>query len=508
MNPNQYRPGTGNVFTCPIHCAHQNLPRWGRRQFLSRLTLAAGAAMALDMGLFHWSTRQVMAAPVLPGNGQAKPRIRAGFTRPDRDKYWMGWPGAAYDIAGSQKRYTEILTHAAAELGVTLDLESAPLTNAEAIDNFLAATHNDDLAGALLTVMSLNEGWTPLDHFLEHRPKGLPTVVFAPQGTQFTPFLRQRRDVPNCFIGSTHDIRWLGSGLRMLKARWQMAHSRLAVIRGDQEREERLEPVGTTLHHMPLQWFADAYAATASAPEVRDLAASYRENASQTVEPDWAELIEAARTYVANRQLMDRTGCHAVTMDCLGLVNRRQTPPPCMAYMQLLDEQTCGCCEADIFPAISLLLSSYLLGRPAFLHNPTPNTVNNTYGGAHCTAPTLLSGFDQPPEPYLLRNHHESDWGVAPQVILRTDHPATLLRFLSPGKFMAGTGVILRNINTQPHDGVGGCRTAFEMRMDDVKDVRDIRGHHNVLIYGRHLPTLFGWSQLAGIEMEPMVAPA
>jgi hypothetical protein len=463
--------------------------------------------MAVDIGLFHWSARQVMAAPILPGHGDIRPRFLVGFSRPDRAKYWMGWPGAAYDIAGSQARYTEVLTRAARDLGVTLHIEQMPLTDADAVDRFLSNAADQDQAGALLTVMSYNEGWPPVDHFLEKRPAGLPTVVFAPQGTQFTHRLRERRDVPHSFIGSTDNVEWLATALRMLKARWQMAHTRFAVIRGDQEREEQLKPVGTTLHHMPLEWFAEEYRATAEAPEARELARIYQDHAKEIVEPSPREILDAARTYVANRRLMDRTGCHAVTMDCLGLVDKRRTPPPCMAYMQLLNEGTCGCCEADVFPGLSLLLSSYLLGRPAFLHNPTPNTVNNTYGGAHCTAPTLMAGFDQPPEPHILRNHHESDWGVAPQILLRADHPATLLRFLSPGRLMAGTGTILRNIDTQPCDGVGGCRTAFEMRMDDVRDVRDIRGHHNVLIYGRHLPTLAAWCRLAGIEMESMVQP-
>ncbi len=40
-------------------------------------------------------------------SANAKPRVRAVFVRPDVKQYWMGWPGASYDIAGRQADYTQ-----------------------------------------------------------------------------------------------------------------------------------------------------------------------------------------------------------------------------------------------------------------------------------------------------------------------------------------------------------------------------------------------------------------
>ena len=474
----------------------------GRRQFLTRLGALGGAGLALNLGLFRWSTHQVLAAPKLPGAEGPKPRIRIGFSRPDMEQYWMGWPGAAYDIEASQKRYIEVLEKAAAKQGVELDIEHAPLADSATVDQFIEETQARQADGALLTVMALHpDGWSPIRHFLEHRDE-LPTVVYSPQGTQFTPVLGEFRQTPRFFLGATADVEWLADALRLLSSQWKMAHTRIAVIAGDAEQEQPLEPIGTVLHHMPLAWFAEAYDATADSEEAKAIARIYTEKAKGILEPTDEEIVEAARTYVANRQIMEETGCHAVTMDCLGLVGSRRTPPPCMAYMQLLDEGTCGCCEADWPAGLSLLLSSYLCDRPAFLHNPTPNTVRNTYGGAHCTAPSLMDGFDADPEEFILRSHHESDWGVAPQVLFREGQPATVMKFISPDTYMIATGTILHNIDTQPDDGVGGCRTAFEMRMDDVKDVRDIRGHHNVLIYGDHLHAYRAWAKLTGVTIE------
>ena len=486
-------------------------PLLGRRQFLARAGLTAGAALALNSGLFSWSTRKVMGAPVLPGAGDGTARIRAAFSRP-QDEYYMGWPGAAYDTAASQERYTEILENAAEQRNIELEIVPEPLRDTDNAANFLQETEEQGFDGALLTVMALHpDGWSPVDHFLEHRaePQNLPTAVFAPHGVQFTPYLRDRQNIPHSFIGATEEVEWLDSGLRLLNAVWQMDQTRLAVIEGTDEREEIVEPVGTTLHYMPLERFAEAYDATEGAEEAEAIAQTYMENADEIVEPSEEDVVQAARTYLANRQLMEETGCHAVTMDCLGLVTDQRTPPPCMAYMQLLDEKTCGCCERDITSALSLMLSSYLCEKPAFLHNPTPNTVENTYGGAHCTSPTLMDGFDEAPASYILRNHHESDWGVAPQVLFREDQRATVIQFLGGfGALMAATGTILHNIDTRPDCGRGGCRTAFQMEVDDVANVLDIRGHHNVLIYGDHLQDIRAWCRLAGVELEHLTGGA
>jgi hypothetical protein len=490
----------------------------GRRKFIERLGLAGGSVMALgaassayaigsnerkynmDRNLFGLSTGKVMPAASLPGDAGDKPLIRIGFSRA-KDEYYMGWPGAAYNTKNSQALYTETLEKSASKLGVALEIEHEPLRDNDHSERFLkkALTHKTD--GVLLIVMNLNDGWPMVRHFADGRGN-LPVVIFSPLGTQFTPFLQPYREMSNCFLGSTEDIGWLDSALRMLKVVWQMDNTRIACIRSTDDRTEKLPPVGTTLVHMPLARFAEAYDATVGSAEAEEIARLYLEYASGIVEPSRQEVIDAACTYVANRRLMEETGCHAVTMDCLGLVTNKRTPPPCMAYLQLLNEGTCGCCEGDITGALSLMLSSYLFGKPAFLHNPTPNTVRNNYGGAHCTAPTLMDGFDGPSSAYLLRNHHESDWGVAPQVLLRENQPATVMKFIAPDRLMAATGTILYNIDTKPDDGIGGCRTSFQMAMDDVADVRDIRGHHNVLVYGKYLNELRAWGQLNGVKTE------
>lgn len=472
-----------------------------RRQFISQMGLASGGLLLLNSSIFSYSTNKILGKPLLPGDKNVKPRISIAFSR-QKDEYYMGWPGAAYDQKASQNLYTEILNKAADQLGIILDIETEPLRDSNHTNRFLKKVKDQKSDGALITCMNLNDGWPAIQHFIDRREKNLPTIIFAPRGTLFTPYLRQYGEAPNCFLGSTVDPEWLGQGLRMLKSVWQMDNTHVAVIHNDEMKEEKLEPIGTTLHHIPLDRFPEAYHATEGSEEAKAIAYEYMRKAKMVLEPSEQDVIEAARTYVANRHIMDEFGCHAVTMDCLGLIGEKITPPPCMAYHQLLNEKTCGCCERDITGTLTLMLSSYLFNKPGFLHNPVPDSTTQNYGGAHCVSPTLLDGFEGDEHPLILRTHHESDWGVATQVILRENQSATIMKFSSPNTLWAATGTILGNVDTQPHDGVGGCRTGFSMVMDDVKYVSEIRGHHNVLVYGKHIPQLRSWGKLAGIKTE------
>jgi hypothetical protein len=77
--------------------------RMRRRTFLGAASASALVA-ALEMaGCTAEATRPSGGLAPLPGAG---PTVRAAFLRPKAEKYWMGWPGAAYDIAGHQKMYT------------------------------------------------------------------------------------------------------------------------------------------------------------------------------------------------------------------------------------------------------------------------------------------------------------------------------------------------------------------------------------------------------------------
>ena len=169
-----------------------------------------------------------------------------------------------------------------------------------------------------------------------------------------------------------------------------------------------------------------------------------------------------------------------------------------MAWTKLNDEGNVGCCECDWNAAISLRLCSLLTGRPGFMQDPAPNTINGTLMGAHCSAPTKLRGFDQPGEPLILRSHSESEMGVSPQVIWPIGEEVTVMKFDGPSKMILGTGKVVTNIDTPP---CGGCRTSVEITLDGVEDPRDSKGFHQLFVLGRHERLVQAYCQLSGIEV-------
>ena len=471
--------------------------RMRRRTFLGAASASALAA-ALEMaGCAGPAARPSGGLAPLPGAG---PTVRAAFLRPKAEKYWMGWPGAAYDIAGHQKMYTERLQSAAAALGVNLEI-AEPLYDAAAVTAFLEGLKARPPQGILITIMHF-ERWDDVNRIVDERGT-IPMVVFSPMGTSFTGHLQQASRAPGVFVGATQDVDWLTAGLRMHRTLWDMRNGRIVIAAGEKTEDKVLEPTGTTLHYVPRERFVEELAKVQECGEARAVADYYTREARKIVEPSKADILNAAENYVACKRLMDAEKCQGISMDCLGLVGSRKIPcPPCIGFSRLLDEGLVGCCEADVGSALSLMLVARLCERPGFMQDPVPNTVNNTFMGAHCTCPTRLDGFDKPPEPFILRSHSESAIGVSPQVLWRLGQKVTLMKFEGGGKSMLiGTGRVVANIDTPPS---GGCRTSVELALDDIPDCRDVKGFHQLFLYGDHSGLLKGYCQLAGIQAVPI----
>jgi hypothetical protein len=307
--------------------------------------------------------------------------------------------------------------------------------------------------------------------------------------------------LPKTYVASTTGLDWLETGMRMLKTIHDMKHSRICIITGDKTLDKTFAPTGTTLHYIPHKRWVEELKRVAVNDEVRATAKRFKKLAVKTVEPNGDDLINAAKNYFVARRIMDAEKCDGISLNCLGLVRSKQIAcAPCMAWSRLNDEGFVGACEAAAHSAVTLRLCSYLFQRPGFMQDPAPSTVKNTLLGAHCSCPTKLEGFDKDPEPFVLRNHHESSTGVSPQVLWHVGRDVTVVSFAGP-KLICGTGRVLANVDTPTE---GGCRTSVELEMDHVKNAADIRGFHQVFLYGRLDRQLAAYGKLAGIEVEPI----
>ena len=473
-------------------CARAGCPfTLNRRSFLA----GTGAlAAAINTGLFEFASSIFAAEPRTAG----RPIVRVVFVRPDVKGYWMGWPGAAYDIGERQRHYTRVLNSAAEKFNVKLDLQSEPLADESDVNKCLSQLKSQPPNGLIVVSMSLNQSWPHINKIAQERGH-IPTIVFSPMGTSFTGHLQGTRDIPGVYVAATQDIEWLNFGIRMLRTIWDMEHARICIVRGDKPEDKKLDVIGTTLHYIPRRRYPEEYRKVADSDEVRALADFYTKQAKKIVEPTQRDIMNSVKNYVLARKVCADENCQGISVDCLPLVENRLIPaPPCMAWLRLNDEGSVGACEADWNAAISLRLTSYLFDRPGFMQDPAPNTVNNSLMGAHCSCPTKLDGIDKPPEPLILRSHSESNTGVAPQVLWREGQKVTIMKFQGPESIILGTGRVLGNIDTPP---AGGCRTSVELELDDVADARDTKGFHQLFIYGDLELPFKAYCQLAGIKV-------
>jgi len=285
----------------------------------------------------------------------------------------------------------------------------------------------------------------------------------------------------------------------MVRAKRLFEESRILWIHSDKRNETVLERLGTRVRAIPRDTFNLRFDQTQVSEEVNDIASGFRRGAKKVIEPDWQDCLNSARAYVTAKRLLADEQANALSMDCLGMVGAKLVPtPPCGAWTILQDEGITAGCEADLFGAASMMLTSYLLDRPGYMNDPVAETVKNLLIVSHCTSGTRLDGFSKPKAPYILRNHSESALGVSVQVLWPPRAPVTLVRFNNPNELILDTGTVVSNIDTPP---AGGCRTSVEVRMDGVEDARDVLGFHQVVTLGDHRRVVEGFCQLMGISV-------
>ena len=467
----------------------------GHRDFMTTVELSA---LAMTSGVFGLSSMLAAESP----RPDAKPRVRAVFVRPDVKQYWMGWPGASYDIAARQADYTRIMTEAAGKLGVDLQASQEPIAEPKQMDAFLEECAKSPPEGVIVTVMHFGPPWPEVNRFVAKRPAELPVIVFSPMGTSFTGHLQGTRNKPKTLVAATQDLNWLAEAVHLFRVIWDMKQTRICIINGTKTYDQQLKVIGTTLHYIPLERWVEEFNKAPTTPEVKALAEEFTRTARRIVEPKPQDVLNSAKNYFVAKKIMAEERCQGISLNCLGLVAKRRIPcPPCMAWLRLNDEAGVGACECDWNAAISLRLSALLCRRPGFMQDPCPNTIAKTLMGAHCSSPTKLRGFDRPAEPLILRNHSESTLGVSPQVIWPIGEPATVMKFRGPETMLLGTGKVVSNIETPP---AGGCRTSVELAMDGIADPRDCKGFHQLFLLGNLAEQIRNYCELAGIKVVPV----
>lgn len=409
--------------------------------------------------------------------------------------YWLGWPGASYDLAGKDQEYAQSFAKSAARLGVSLERETAAIETSEAIEAFVRKVQAEKPDAVLVNIQHM-ACWKMADKIASDA--GVPAILFAPVGMSFTGHVLKISRRPGVHVISSMDAGAVEQAMRMVRAKRQFAESRLLVVAGKDRSESTLDLLGTKVRRIPRSSLNELFAKMPETAETQEISRKMRRSAKKIVEPSNQDTLNAARSFMTAKRLLRDEESNAITSDCLGMVHTKVMPtPPCMGASLFQDSGITYGCEADVFGAISLMFTSFLFDKPGFMNDPVPETVKNQLIASHCVSPTLLNGFDKPAEPYILRSHSESNIGVSLQVLWREGQPVTLVRFKTPNELILDTGKVVANVDTPP---AGGCRTSFEIAMDHVEDARDVLGFHQVVFYGNHRRDVEAFCQMYGIK--------
>jgi len=428
--------------------------------------------------------------------------LRVVYARP-KGRQWLGWPGTFWDPETFTGKSRALVEQFAKELGMKVSFEPAPIHEPAEIEAFINKVKAERPKGVL--VFPLNADEFILGTTDKIAQSGIPTVIFCALGMFHTGFAN--RVVPTArrkgvYLPSSSDFE-LGPvrfGMKMIQANHRLHHTKVAVLRGNETADQKLEPLGLTIRFLPRRRFPDTLKTIQETPEVIAMAEHYAKGAKKVVEPTRRDLINAAKNYFASLKIMEEEGCQGISMDCLGLVGNREIPtPPCLSWTRLLDSGRSGTCEADVSAVMSHELCLKLLDRPGFQQDPVPESEHGTLIGAHCVCATKIYGADKPAAPYLLRSHSESNIGVAVQVLWQPGQEVTIMQMAGPGKMLLGKGRVLRNHDTPP---AGGCRTSVELEIDGPQDPCDTKGFHQLFICGDHMRQFKAYAQMYGMTWE------
>jgi len=492
LNHRQFQSsGSPVTHSHPCSCCSMS-----RRSFLGA---AAACTVALTTGCaslksLHTTPRSNEEIELASFRPRPKVRVMSVIAR-QKPPYWLGWPGTAYPLEGERTRYTQAIADAGRRIGVEIAQEAQPLEDNAAVAAFVQKVQAEKPDAVIVTLQHM-QSWAMAGEIAK---TGMPTIVFAPVGTAFTGHINGLASKPGIHVISSLELPAVEQALRMVRAKRQLEATKMLVVSGNERKEGKFGLV--SLQYVPRVTFEEMFSATPASEEAKWVAHQRFREAEKIVEPTQQDGLNAARSYIAAKQLLKNEGCNALTTDCLGMVSQKKVPtPPCMGASIFQDAGVTYGCEAAVGPAVSLMLASYLFDKAGFMNDPVPETVKNVLIASHCVSGTRIYGLDRQKEhaPYILRSHSESNLGVSTQVLWPVGQPVTLVQFFKPDALYLDTGTVVGNVDTPP---AGGCRTSVEIRMDNIEDSRDVLGFHQVVFYDNHLRDVEAFCQMYGINV-------
>ena len=196
-------------------------------------------------------------------------------------------------------------------------------------------------------------------------------------------------------------------------------------------------------------------------------------------EPSCADMVEAAKAYLAIKKICQEEKLDALTIRCFDIVKTCGTTS-CLALALLNDEGIVAGCEGDMQTLMSMLLAKRVCGAEAFMANPSQLT-NTTSMLAHCTIPLDMC------DNITIRSHFESGIGVAIQGML----PLTDYTIFKWGGSKLDRYFVAEAQAVETPYSNHFCRTQITLNLDlRPYLLQHSIGNHHVIIKGRHAESI------------------
>ncbi len=462
-----------------------------RRQFVHRCSAcSAGLAIAPSLAFAN------LTAPLpSPPRGTERAKVAMIFEYPDPSQ--PNWPNIGYDFEGRINEVKKLLKSGCPDIDFnfisTMDGSEAEGTK------ILAQTTDADGYGIYHT----GTLWGNLTETIA--AGGKPTVMidhlYAGSGEFLTSFAKAKRDGHKvAAVSSSRDEDMIQS-IRLFSTLKKLQQSRILVV-GREGDTKIQEAYGTEMVGMNYDPLSESYKRI-SRKDAENQAGDWIRKANRVIEPSESDIFEGARMYLGMKQLMADYNAQAITVNCLTGIYGGQLPVayPCLGFMALNDQGLVGACEADQRSVLTMLLMSYLVGRPGFISDPVIDTSKNRIIYAHCVAPTRVFGPEGSQNPYDLRSHSEDRKGACNRSLMPLGEMTTTIQFDHNKKQV----IFHQGISVENVDDDRACRNklAVEVKGDVYKllDEWDQWGWHRVTFFGNHKKEIYDMARFLDFEV-------
>ena len=437
-----------------------------------------------------------LVKPATAAEGE-KARVRLVFTHTREGL--PTWPNRGYDYEGRKREVAQRLRQALP------NIEFLPVTALKADDAKTILEKDNEVDGYMWFLVGLGPA-VGMTIAAQGRPVILVNDLYGGDGTFLGNYPRARRE--GLKVAAVSSSRF-EDVIQAAKAFECIKRLKSAVILDVTDRDPAQtsrairELFGTEVRKIGSEEINAVYAA-ADRAESQKWANQWMRNAEKIIEPSREDISKSGLMYVAMRDLMKKHGAPAITIDCLSLLYGGKLPTgayPCLGFTQLNNDGYVGACEADLESAVSMLVMTYLVGRPGFISDPVIDTARNQIIYAHCVAPTKVFGPNGTSNAYHIRNHSEDRKGAVVRSLLPLGEMTTTLKFL-PGRkeVLLHQGKSVANVDEDK-----ACRTKLAVEGPDARKLKAnwSGGWHRVTFFGDHRDAVETVSALLGIGILP-----